>query len=380
MARRANSDEPISSDLRYASPLALAPYKYPLNMRKIIHVDCDCFYASIEMRDNPKLRDIALAVGGRPDNRGVIATCNYLARRFGVHSAMSSRRALTICPDLLIVPPDMARYKAASTAIMHIYQDFTDRIEPLSLDEAYLDVTGLPHCRGSATLMAQAIRTRIRDEIGITASAGIAPNKFLAKVASDWNKPDGQWVILPHEIDAFVATLPVGKVPGIGKVTAERMNRMGIKTCADLRQRSRFDLLTDFGRFGERLYHLARGEDERPVSTDQVRKSISVEETYSQDLPDLNACLAELPELIEKLQARWGRAGNPAFRGLACKLKFSDFSQTTVEQAGTTFDPEQFSRLLRMGHARAERPVRLLGVGVKLAADEAPARQLTLFE
>ena len=139
-------------------------------MRKIIHVDCDCFYASIEMRDNPKLRDIALAVGGRPDNRGVIATCNYLARRFGVHSAMSSRRALTICPDLLIVPPDMARYKAASTAIMHIYQDFTDRIEPLSLDEAYLDVTGLPHCRGSATLMAQAIRTRIRDEIGITAS------------------------------------------------------------------------------------------------------------------------------------------------------------------------------------------------------------------
>lgn len=349
--------------------------------RKIIHVDCDCFYASIEMRDNPALRDVALAVGGTPDQRGVIATCNYAARRFGVHSAMSSRRALLLCPQLVILPPDMARYRAASAAIMDIYRAFTARIEPLSLDEAYLDVSGQSHCRGSATLMATAIRDRIRQEIGITASAGVAPNKFLAKVASDWNKPDGQKVILPDEIDAFVAALPVGKVPGIGKVTAERMKRMGIANCADLRRFERIELLREFGRFGERLYHLARGDDQREVNPERVRKSISVEETYAQDLPDLGACLRALPELIERLDARIRRAGTPAFDGLNCKLKFSDFSQTTVEQSGTRFDPEHFFRLLHQGHARGgDKAVRLLGVGVRLHTEaETAVQQLLLF-
>lgn len=351
--------------------------------RKIIHVDCDCFYASIEMRDDPSLRGLPLAVGGSPDSRGVIATCNYEARRYGVHSAMSSRRARVLCPTLRILPPDMARYRAASAAIMDIYRDFTDRIEPLSLDEAYLDVSGRPHCRGSATLMAEAIRARIRDEIGITASAGIAPNKFLAKVASDWNKPDGQKVILPEAVDAFVAALPVAKVPGIGKVTAERMKRMGIVTCADLRQFGRIDLLREFGRFGERLYHLARGEDEREVCVERVRKSVSVEETYAQDLPDLAACLQALPELIERLKTRIERAGNPPFDGLNCKLKFSDFTQTTVEQGDTGLDADHLARLLRQGHARgAGKPVRLLGVGVRLSVqDSTPAaQQLPLFE
>jgi DNA polymerase-4 len=350
--------------------------------RKIIHVDCDCFYASIEMRDDPSLRGIPLAVGGAADSRGVIATCNYEARRFGVHSAMSSRRALVLCPQLLILPPDMARYRAASAAIMDIYRDFTERIEPLSLDEAYLDVSGKTHCRGSATLMAEAIRARIHAEVGITASAGIAPNKFLAKVASDWNKPNGQMVIRPADIEAFVAALPVGKVPGIGKVTAERMKRMGIVLCADLRHFERVELLSEFGRFGERLYHLARGEDDREVCADRVRKSVSVEETYVHDLPDLAACQQALPELIERLDARIRRAGSPAFDGLNCKLKFADFSQTTVEQAGRHFDPDHFARLMRQGFARGGgKPVRLLGVGVRLASGEdAPSRQLPLFE
>jgi DNA polymerase IV len=350
--------------------------------RKILHVDCDCFYASIEMRDDPSLRGIALAVGGAPDSRGVIATCNYEARRFGVHSAMSSRRALALCPRLRILPPDMARYREASAAIMEIYRDFTDRIEPLSLDEAFLDVSGQPHCRGSATLMAEAIRDRIRSEIGITASAGIASNKFLAKVASDWNKPDGQRVILPAEIDEFVAVLPVGKVPGIGKVTAERMKRMGVVTCGDLRRFDRTELLREFGRFGERLYHLARGEDDREVCVERIRKSISVEETYARDLPDLAACLQALPELIERLDARIRRAGSPPFDGLTCKLKFADFSQTTVEQGGARFDPDHFARLVQQGFARGnEKPVRLLGVGVRLNTHEHPVeRQLPLFE
>jgi DNA polymerase-4 len=350
-------------------------------MRKIIHVDCDCFYAAIEMRDQPELAQVALAVGGRPEQRGVIATCNYLARRFGVHSAMSSRHALSLCPQLVIVPPDMARYKQASAAILRIYQDFTERIEPLSLDEAYLDVSGLPHCQGSATRMAQAIRARIRAEVGITASAGIAANKFLAKVASDWNKPDGQWVILPHEVLDFVAALPVGKVPGIGRVTVERMKRMGIETCADLRQRQRHELLRDFGSFGERLYHLSRGEDERAVTVERIAKSISVEETYIQDLPDLPACLAALPDLLERLRARMARAGHPPFRGLSCKLKFSDFSQTTVEQRSRLLDPACLSVLCAQGYARRQRPVRLLGVGVRLS-EETPqtTHQLTLFD
>jgi DNA polymerase-4 len=182
--------------------------------RKIIHVDCDCFYAAIEMRDNPALRDIPLAVGGQPDSRGVIATCNYIARRFGVHSAMSSARALRLCPQLLILPPDMARYRAASQQIMAIYERYTPLIEPLSLDEAYLDVSTQPHEQGSATRMAAAIRRQIQAEVGITASAGIAPNKFLAKIASDWNKPDGQFVIRPQDVDAFVLQLPVEKFMG----------------------------------------------------------------------------------------------------------------------------------------------------------------------
>lgn len=348
--------------------------------RKIIHVDCDCFYASIEMRDNPALRDVALAVGGQPDSRGVVATCNYLARSFGIHSAMSSRRALQLCPQLVIVRPDMARYKQASQAIMQIYQDFTALIEPLSLDEAYLDVSGQTLFRGSATLIAEEIRKRIRNQVGITASAGIAPNKFLAKVASDWNKPDGQFVILPREIDAFVAALPVKKVPGIGRVTAERMNRMGIRLCSDLRQLDRLTLLREFGRFGERLYHLARGDDDRPVSSDRVRKSISVEETYPHDLPELAHCLDNLPELLERLRIRIERSGNPEFRGVSCKLKFSDFSQTTVEQAGHTLDPVLFEQLLRLGHARGARPVRLLGVGVRLEEEQQPSlHQLSLF-
>ncbi|WP_293759639.1 DNA polymerase IV [uncultured Aquitalea sp.] len=347
--------------------------------RKIIHVDCDCFYAAIEMRDNPELRDIPLAVGGRPDSRGVISTCNYLARRYGVHSAMSSARALRLCPALRILPPDMRRYREASQAIMGIYERYTDLIEPLSLDEAYLDVSGQPHEQGSATLMAEAIRRQIREEVGITASAGIAPNKFLAKVASDWNKPDGQFLIRPRDVDAFVAVLPVEKVHGVGRVTAAHLKELGIHTCGDLRGWDRADLLRHFGRFGERLYDLARGEDHRPVSTDRQRKSVSVEETYPQDLPDLAACMNKLPELVQRLQARLERAGSPPFRGLSVKLKFADFSQTTVEQTGLRLSATGFADLLGIAWRRAGKPVRLVGVGVRLAEDEDGPTQLTLF-
>ncbi len=351
-------------------------------MRKIIHVDCDCFFAAVEMRDRPELRDVPLAVGGSPDRRGVISTCNYIARRFGIHSAMPSSHARRLCRELIILPPDFTRYKTASDTILDIYRDFTPLVEPLSLDEAYLDVSGRPHCQGSATLMASAIRARIADEVGITASAGIAPSKFLAKVASDWNKPDGQFLIRPQDVDAFVAQLEVKKIPGVGKVTAAQLNRAGVVTCGDLREWELAKLVNAFGRFGARLYDLVRGVDTREVTPERERKSISVEETFDRDLPDLAAVLAALAPLIERLTRRIERAGTPPFRGLSVKIKFADFTQTTVEHAGTRIDLEALTELTATGYARGSKAVRLLGVGVRLAetGPAAPPRQLGLWD
>ncbi|MDN0081215.1 DNA polymerase IV [Crenobacter sp. SG2305] len=348
--------------------------------RKIIHIDCDCFYAAIEMRDDPSLAGIPLAVGGRPDARGVIATCNYIARRYGVHSAMASATAIKRCPTLKIIPPDMARYRAASQQIMEIYRDYTELIEPLSLDEAYLDVTASPHHKGSATRIAEEIRARIRAEVGITASAGVAPNKFLAKVASDWNKPDGLCVIRPQDVAAFVATLPVAKIHGVGRVTAERLAALGINSCADLAAWPLDKLAEQFGRFGERLYQMARGIDHRPVETERPRKSLSVEETFVHDLPDLAACHAELPALLTQLAERWQRAGSPPFKQLTVKIKFADFTQTTAEHLGHRLDAEGYATLLDVAWARGARPVRLLGVGVRMSEDgQVQPEQLTLF-
>jgi DNA polymerase-4 len=348
--------------------------------RKIIHCDCDCFYASVEMRDDPQLRGRPLAVGGRADQRGVIATCNYEARRFGIHSAMATAQAVKLCPELLIIPPNMEKYRIASRQIMDIYRDYTELVEPLSLDEAYLDVTESPHCKGSATLIAQEIRRRIQETVGITASAGVAPNKFVAKIASDWNKPDGLFLVRPGEVDAFVAALPVKKLYGVGKVTAAKLNRLGADTCADLRSWTMHDLQKHFGSFGARLYDLCRGIDERDVNPIRERKSISTEETYTPDVPDLAACIALLPDLVEHLLGRIKRNDASKFiNKLFVKIKFADFQQTTVECVGYAPDMETYRRLLEMGWLRASRPVRLLGVGVRLS-DTENIEQLSLFD
>lgn len=331
------------------------------------------------MRDDPSLKTRPVAVGGRPDQRGVVATCNYEARRFGVRSAMAMSQALQRCPDLVILRPAMEKYRIASRQILAIYRTYTDLVEPLSLDEAYLDVSNSPHCQGSATLIAQEIRARIADTVGITASAGIAPNKFLAKIASDWNKPNGQFVIRPHEIDAFVAELPVKKLHGVGKVTAAKLNKMGVLTCADLRAWTLPDLRHYFGVFGNRLHDLCRGIDQREVSPTQERKSVSVEETYAVDLPDLDACLQRLPELIGDLSARVRRVeAEDNTRKLYVKIRFANFRQTTVECVGTAVDAALFRKLLETGFQRGRQPVRLLGVGVRLAED-AGAQQMGLF-
>jgi DNA polymerase-4 len=355
-------------------------YSMNTSVRKIIHCDCDCFYASVEMRDDPSLRGRPLAVGGRQDQRGVVATCNYEARRYGIHSAMATAQAIKLCPDLLVIPPNMEKYRIASRQIMEIYQDYTDLVEPLSLDEAYLDVSASTQCKGSATLIAQEIRRRIFETVGITASAGVAPNKFVAKIASDWNKPDGLFLVRPEEVDAFVAVLPVKKLHGVGKVTAAKMNRLGLDTCGDLRTWPMAKLQEHFGSFGARLYELSRGIDVREVNPERERKSISTEETYTPDVPDLPACALLLPELIAHLQGRIKRNGAEKFiNKLFVKIKFSDFQQTTVECVGYAPALETYTRLLETGWLRASRPVRLLGVGVRLGESEI-VEQLTLFD
>ena len=352
--------------------------------RKIIHCDCDCFYAAIEMRDDPTLVGRPVAVGGRAETRGVIATCNYEARAFGVRSAMPTGRALRLCPELVVLPPDFERYRAASRQILAIYRDYTDKVEPLSLDEAYLDVTGVDRCRGSATLMAEEIRARIFAEVGITASAGIAPNKFLAKIASDWRKPNGQFVIRPEEVDAFVVDLPVKKLFGVGQVTAARMERLGVNTCGQLREWSLADLIAKFGSFGRSLHRLCRGIDERAVSPDRPRKSLSVETTYVTDLPDLAACVSAVDALLEDFHRRFGRlTPAPPVHKAFVKIRFNDFSRTTAECLATSPAAVDWPALLATAHARRDRPVRLLGVGVRFVEEDtesARGAQAGLFD
>ena len=352
-----------------------------MTQRKIIHVDCDCFYAAIEMRDDPRLAGKPLAVGGAAEQRGVIATCNYEARAYGVRSAMSSRHALKLCPDLTIVKPRMEAYKEASREIQGIFREYTDLIEPLSLDEAYLDVSDSPHFSGSATRIAQDIRLKVSRRLHITVSAGVAPNKFLAKIASDWRKPNGLFVITPKEVEDFVAALPVGKLHGVGKVTAEKLARLGIETCLDLREWKKLTLIREFGGFGERLWNLARGIDERLVENDSRRQSISVENTYDTDLPDLTSCLEKLPELLESLARRMTRLDS-SYRPDKpfVKVKFHDFTQTTLEQAGAGRDLGSYQHLLSQAFARGNKPVRLLGIGVRLQDLRGAHEQLELFD
>ena len=352
-------------------------------MRKIIHCDCDCFYAAVEMRDDPSLVNLPIAIGGKSDRRGVIATCNYKARQFGVRSAMPTGQALKLCPDLVVIPGTMAKYREAAQQIRQIFYRYTDKVEPLSLDEAYLDVTDCTECQGSATLIAEEIRRVIAAEVGVTASAGIAPNKFLAKVASDLNKPDGQFVITPANVDSFVEKLEVKRIYGVGKVTNEKLRRLGIVTCGDLQQRSLVELVDKFGVFGKRLHDLSFGRDEREVNANSRRKSLSVEHTYSDDLQDIVACKGKLADLLIELRSRLRRIDSDYLvTKQFIKMKFNDFSATTVERQMVAGLPaESFDYLCDQAWERGGRPVRLLGIGVRFVdtREQQRATQLELF-
>ncbi|MFT7372381.1 MAG: DNA polymerase-4 [Oleiphilaceae bacterium] len=355
--------------------------------RKIIHIDADAFYASVEVRDNPQLALKPIAVGGQPSRRGVIATCNYIARKHGIHSAMASSHAIRLCPNLIIVPPNFKRYKQVSAQIRDIMLRYTDIIEPLSLDEAYLDVTDAEHFNGSATRIAEAIKKAVSHELSIQVSAGVAPNKFLAKIASDWEKPDGLFVITPSQVEVFVLKLPVNKINGVGKVTTQKLNNLGIHTCGDLQGLGIHTLSEKFGKYGIRLHELSYGTDLRPVQTSRTRKSLSVEHTFSKDLHSEDDIEEKFHKLYQELCDRATKLEPEAkFNKRFVKVKFSDFTQTTLEEsfniATDTWDqPQEFTRMLVQAWRRNEKPVRLLGLGLKLLtpAQSSNLMQMNLF-
>jgi DNA polymerase-4 len=341
--------------------------------KKIIHIDMDCFYAAIEVRDNPELRGKPVAVGGKPGTRGVLCTCNYEARKYGIHSAMPSSRAAQLCPELVFLPVNFDKYRKASTAIHSIFKDYTDLIEPLSLDEAYLDVSGSTLHSGSATLIAQEIRQKIYDDQHITASAGIAPNKMLAKIASDWNKPNGQFVITPDKVSSFIYELPVKKLYGVGKVTAEKLAAKGITTCADIQKYSLPEFVALYGNWGNHLHQMAHGIDEREVITEWERKSLSVENTFQQDFTPDKIPPQTLEALYADLASRLDNSDKNVsdVKSLFIKIKFSDFTSTTAQVPLRSFGANAFNELLRTKIKNEDRPIRLLGIGVYFHISEA---------
>jgi DNA polymerase-4 len=355
-----------------------------MTVRKIVHIDMDAFYASVEQRDDPNLRGKPVIVAWR-GNRSVVCAASYEARTFGVRSAMPALRAERLCPAAIFVPPDFIRYRAVSRQVRAIFQLHTDLIEPLSLDEAYLDVTENKTSLPTATRVASAIRRQIREELSLTASAGVAPNKFLAKIASDWRKPDGLFVIKPDDVDTFLQPLPVGRIPGVGKVTEKILQDLGIHTVGDLRARDRSALEGRFGRYGVRLYELARGIDHSAVVPDRPTKSISAEDTFERDLP-----LAETePTILRLAEKVWAasRSDSRIARTVVLKLKTSDFNILTRSHT-PPLPPSSAEELTtialnlreRVGLSPHQR-FRLVGVGLSNFTDPEDATiQSTLFE
>lgn len=356
--------------------------------RKIVHIDMDAFFASVEQRDFPEYRGKPLAVGGSPEGRGVVAAASYEARVFGVHSAMPSHKALKLCPHILFIFPRFDVYKKVSSSIREIFKRYTDLIEPLSLDEAYLDVSNDKLGIGSAMEIAQQIRDAIKNELQLTASAGVSINKFVAKIASDINKPDGLTFIGPSKIEAFMESLPVEKFFGVGKVTAAKMKNMQLHTGADLKRLSELELVKHFGKQGHFYYRIVRGIDDRPVQAHRQSKSISVEDTFEHDLTTLNDMNGELDKISERLALRIQKQ-NLKGRTVTLKIRFNDFSiinrsksfPQTLDDYSTI--SETVKDLLAKELSAEDKKVRLLGIGLSNFNEIIPVQkdpqQLRLF-
>ncbi|WP_407927631.1 DNA polymerase IV [Legionella fallonii] len=350
--------------------------------RKIIHIDMDCFYAAIEIRDNPLLNNKPVAVGGSANQRGVLCTCNYIARQFGIHSAMPTAKAYRLCPSLIVLPVNMSKYREVSLSIKNIFHQFTDLVEPLALDEAFLDVTNSPHCQGSATLMAQAIQKKIFTEHQLTASAGVAPNKFLAKIASAWKKPNGLFVITPAQVSEFVKALPINKLFGVGKVTTLKLNQLNIFTCNDLYQYSLEFLIKHFGKLGQQLYYQSRGIDNRAIQPHRLRKSLSVERTLQSDIVDPQEAINIIRQLYETLIIRIQEyAADLLIKNQFIKVKTSDFKLASAEIKSGQLNLEYYLELFQKISLSHSKPIRLLGIGVHFQHDlaEEPYHQPSLF-
>lgn len=352
-----------------------------MDIRKIIHIDMDAFYASVEERDFPHLRGVPLAVGS-PKERGVVSTANYEARKYGVRSAMSSKVAMLKCPILRFQPPRFEVYKEVSAQIHRIFAEYTDMVEPLSLDEAYLDVTTNKKNMPSATIIAQEIKHKIYEQTHLTASAGVSYNKFLAKIASDYRKPNGLFVILPHQAQDFLMTLPVEKFYGIGKVTANHLHEMNIYTGSDLFKKNKYEMVQIFGKAGLYFYDVVRGVDNRAVEPNRERKSYSVETTFEKDLTTSFAVIAELYALEQRLWKDVENTGKSG-RTLTLKIRFSDF--TTLTRSHSSEVPllsfhqlhKTAKRMLKRMDYNAK-PIRLLGVGISNLIDDTEIKDIQL--
>ncbi|HWD22146.1 MAG TPA: DNA polymerase IV [Burkholderiales bacterium] len=344
-------------------------------MRRIVHLDMDAFYAAVEQRDAPGLRGRPVAVGGSPESRGVVAAASYEARAFGVRSAMPMARALRLCPGLVVVRPDFEKYKAVSEQVMAILRSCSDLVEPLSLDEAYVDVTANRWGMAYASLVAKELKRRIHRETRCTASAGVAPNKFLAKIASGWRKPDGLTVISPERVEQFLQCLPVDALWGVGPVTAAKLRKLGIERVVDIRSFDPQILHREVGSLADWLRRLSYGEDPRPVVAHRAAKSASSETTYAHDLEDLEAIKAELERLARET-AQWLEKRRLAGRTVSIKVRYADF--TTVTRSHTLSHPTSDADVISSWAAEllyrtqaGRRPVRLLGARVNGLVEDA---------
>ncbi|WP_392562138.1 DNA polymerase IV [Orbus sturtevantii] len=353
------------------------------SVKKIIHIDMDCFYAAVEMRDNPRYRNIPIAVGGDPKKRGVVATANYLARQYGIHSAMSMAQAVKLCPHLKVVAGRHQVYKEVSKQIHQIFKQYTPLIEALSLDEAYLDVTDCSLFHGSATLIAQDIRQKIATELNLTASAGVAPLKFLAKIASDMNKPNGQYVIPPENVAEFVTHLPLKKIPGVGKVTEKKLAELGLVYCRDVINYDLSKLLNQFGKFGRILYERCQGIDDREVHNDRQRKSVGVERTIDNDIYNWEECLPFFDSLYDELEKRLSKVrADLAIARQGVKFKFHDFQITTQEHVYPKLNKQDLIEQARQIwlDRRKERGIRLIGFHVTLIDPQLDKQLVLTFQ